>query len=130
VGQIYRCVKSFPPEQSFIDKITELGYEHLGEAGVSGRIYFRKRYPKAYNVHVTQFGNSVWINNILLRDFMRSHKEEAMRYSELKKMILSEGINNLLEYSERKADFMKEVLKKAKEWNNMGYGNRFRVLKP
>jgi len=60
----------------------------------------------------------IWNNNILLRDFLRSNKDEAMRYSELKKMIISEGVNNLLEYSERKADFINEILKKANEWYN------------
>ena len=111
-------VKSLPLEKSQICKVIELGYEYLGEAGVSGRIYFRKRFPKAYNVHITQFGNLIWNNNILLRDFLRSNKDEAMRYSELKKMIISEGVNNLLEYSERKADFINEILKKANEWYN------------
>jgi len=111
-------VKSLPLEECLIDKVIELGYENLGEAGVSGRIYFRKRFPKAYNVHITQFGNLIWKNNILLRDFLRSNKDEAMRYSELKRMIISEGVNNLLEYSERKADFIDEILKKVNEWYN------------
>jgi GrpB-like predicted nucleotidyltransferase (UPF0157 family) len=111
-------VKSLPLEKSQICKVIELGYEYLGEAGVSGKIYFRKRFPKAYNVHITQFGNLIWNNNILLRDFLCSNKDEAMRYSELKKIIISEGVNNLLEYSERKADFINEILKKANEWYN------------
>jgi len=83
-------VKSLPLEECLIDKVIELGYENLGEAGVSGRIYFRKRFPEAYNVHITQFGNLIWKNNVLLRDFLRSNKDEAIRYSELKKMIISE----------------------------------------
>jgi len=111
-------VKSLPLEKSLIDKVIELGYENLGEAEVSGRIYFRKRFPKAYNVHITQFGSLIWKNNILLRDFLRNNKDEAMRYSELKRMIISEGIINLLEYSERKAGFIDEILKRANEWHN------------
>jgi GrpB-like predicted nucleotidyltransferase (UPF0157 family) len=111
-------VNSLPLEKSFIAKLIELGYENLGEAGVSGRIYFRKRSPKAYNVHITQFGNLIWKNNIFLRDFLLSNKDEAMRYSELKKNIMAEGVNNLLEYSERKADFINEILKKANEKSN------------
>src|SRR5690606_16621940 len=31
-----------------------LGYEAMGEAGVPGRLYFRKRQPRSYNVHVVQ----------------------------------------------------------------------------
>ncbi len=111
-------VKSMPPGKSLTDKVIKLGYENLGEAGVSGRIYFRKRFPNAYNVHITQFGNQIWKNNILLRDFLRDNKDEAMKYSELKKFIISQGVNSLLEYSEHKAAFIKEILKKANEWNS------------
>ena len=82
-------VKSLPLEKSLIARVIKSGYEYLGEAGVSGRIYFRKRFPKAYNVHITQFGSLIWNNNILLREFLRSNKDEAMRYSELKKVRLS-----------------------------------------
>ncbi len=99
-------------------KIIELGYENLGGAGVSGRIYLRKRFPKAYNVHITQYGNLIWKNNILLRDFLCNNKDEAKRYSELKKTIISKGVNTLLEYSECKAGFINEILKKANEWHN------------
>jgi len=111
-------VKSLPLEGSLVDKIIELGYENLGEAGVSGRIYFRKRFPRAYNVHVTQFGSMIWNNNILLRDYLRSNKDEAIRYSMLKRMIISEGVDDLLEYSKRKAGFIDEILKRADELEN------------
>ena len=38
-----------------------------------------------------------------------------MGYSELKKSIISEGVDNLLEYSEHKADFINEILRKASD---------------
>lgn len=111
-------VKSLSLEKFQIDKVIEIGYEYLGEAGVSGRLHFRKRCPKVYNVHITRFGKFIWNNNILLRDYLRNNKDETKRYSDLKKIIISEGISALLEYSEHKADFISEILKKANEWLN------------
>ena len=55
---------------------------------------------------------------------MQSHIE-AKRYSELKKAIISEGVNDLLEYSERKADFIYEILNKANDWHNNAANNTF-----
>jgi GrpB-like predicted nucleotidyltransferase (UPF0157 family) len=28
-----------------------LGYEYLGEAGIPGRLYFRRRHERAFNIH-------------------------------------------------------------------------------
>ena len=41
---------SFPPLLTVTDRLYSLGYEALGEAGVPGRLYFRKRLPNAFNV--------------------------------------------------------------------------------
>jgi len=60
----------------------------------------------------------IWNNNILLRDYLRSNKDEAIRYSMLKRMIISEGVDDLLEYSKRKAGFIDEILKRADELEN------------
>ena len=40
---------------------------------------------------------------------------ESMRYSKLKKTIISEGVDSLLDYSEHKADFINQVLRKASD---------------
>ena len=108
-------VKSLPIDRYLINKVIELGYEYFGESGVSGRFYFRKRFPKGFNVHITQIGNEIWNNNILLRNFLRRNENEAKKYSELKQNIISQGVNTLLEYSDRKATFIIELLKMAND---------------
>ena len=108
-------VKSLQLETFIIDKVIELGYEYFGEAGISGRFYFRKRFPEEYNVHITQIGNVIWNNNIILRDYLRNNKDEARKYSDLKQNIISQGVDTLLEYSDRKSSYISELLKKAKK---------------
>lgn len=73
-------------------------------------------------IHIEEY-NPEWVlqyehEKEQLRDFLRNNKDEAMRYSEVKKAIISQGVDNLLEYSERKANFINEILKKANQWYN------------
>lgn len=110
-------VKSLPIEKFQINKVIELGYEYLGEAGVSGRLYFRKRFPQKYNIHITQIGSEIWNNNIILRNYLLNNKEAAKKYSDLKQAIISEGISTLLEYSIRKDNFIRELLEAANKYN-------------
>jgi GrpB-like predicted nucleotidyltransferase (UPF0157 family) len=108
-------VDSLPLEEFYINKLIEIGYEYLGEAGVSGRLYFRKRAPHKYNVHVTKIGSDIWNNNIVLRDYLCDNRDEALKYSAIKLKIISEGTNSLLEYSKKKSEYINEIIKKANE---------------
>src|SRR5262245_3759478 len=47
-----------------------LGYEYLGEAGVSGREYLRRRGEHATNLAVVEWGGPLWCDNITLRDYL------------------------------------------------------------
>lgn len=108
-------VPGLPLEDRYIVVMNKMGYEYLGEAGVPGRLYFRKRRPRAFNVHFTPMGSGIWMDNILLRDYLRSHQDAAESYSDIKRNILSEGIDTLLAYSDRKSDFIRALIGKARE---------------
>jgi GrpB-like predicted nucleotidyltransferase (UPF0157 family) len=41
-------LKSFNLSEKHIKNLTKIGYEDLGEAGIPGRLYFRKRHLNAY----------------------------------------------------------------------------------
>jgi GrpB-like predicted nucleotidyltransferase (UPF0157 family) len=109
-------VERMPINENDINNIISLGYEYLGEAGVTGRIYFRKRFPNEYNIHVTRIGSELWNNDIRLRDYLLKNKAEAERYSNLKQSIIAEGVNRLLEYSDRKSNFISELLQKINNY--------------
>jgi len=96
--------------------ITELGFEDMGEAGIPGRRHLRKRCHIAVNVHVVQIDSNLWQNNILIRDYLRTHSEAAISYSRHKQTIISSGTNKLLAYSKQKTDFMQDLLRQAQNW--------------
>jgi GrpB-like predicted nucleotidyltransferase (UPF0157 family) len=89
------------------------GYEHLGEAGVPGREYFRKRGSHAFNVHVMLDNSELWLNNILLRNYLITRPEVAKKYAQLKEKAITLGIDMLIAYSEYKSQFISALLKEA-----------------
>lgn len=95
-------IEEFPPKQDLIQKIIALGYQCLGESGVSGRYYFRNRVVEQnFNIAVVLVNGELWTSNLLLRDYLRLNTAEAKAYSELKQEILKSGTNRLIEYSEK-----------------------------
>jgi GrpB-like predicted nucleotidyltransferase (UPF0157 family) len=98
------------PPPTVLANLRALGYEALGEGGVPGRLYFRKRQPVAFNVQAVLFGGPLWNNNLLLRDFLRTHPEEARRYADEKLRAFRAGHRMLLAYSAAKASLITELL--------------------
>lgn len=101
-----------------IPKLTAMGYEDLGEAGIPGRLYLRKRGRHAYNVHIVLYRGDIWNHNIIIREYLRAHAVEAERYSEIKRRIVSQGTRTLLRYSDEKNAFVEQLLARAKVWMN------------
>jgi GrpB-like predicted nucleotidyltransferase (UPF0157 family) len=95
--------------------LRNVGWDDLGEAGVPGRRYFRRRSPEAANLHVVQCGGEHWINNVALRDYLQSHPDEAAAYGQLKWEIVGRGHDRLLAYSAEKAALMSALIAKARQ---------------
>ncbi|MEK3732075.1 GrpB family protein [Paenibacillus sp. FSL M8-0334] len=99
------------------EQLKGLGYEGFGEAGVPGRLYYRKRTNPYINLQVTIQGSSIWVHNILFRDYLRSHPEDVFKYSEVKQEIVHSGGTTLLQYSDEKAEIIQQILAKARKWS-------------
>ena len=106
-----------------IAALQRLGYEHLGACGIPGREYFQKRNPHEFNLHVVQHESSLWDHNLLFRDYLQAHPEEARRYGSLKRKLAHDAGHSLLLYSDRKGRFISRTLERAREWRRDGDGN-------
>ena len=100
--------------------LEDLGYDILGTAGVPGRIYCRKRGKRSFNLAVTPFQSELWRDNLLIRDYLRSHQDEAEAYGRMKVDAYRKGYRTLLAYSEHKAEFMAGLLARAKAGKGSG----------
>jgi GrpB-like predicted nucleotidyltransferase (UPF0157 family) len=110
-----------PPELRLVERaLVRLGYEGLGEAGVPGRLYFRKRggteAALGYNAHVVMFGGGHWVGNLAIRDYLRAHPGECAAYAMHKRNAVAGGAATLLAYSQRKAEFVGELERRARAW--------------
>jgi len=94
-------------------------YEACGEAGVPGRLYFRRRGPASFNAQVVVRGGPLWTDALLLRDYLRAHPEESARYAAAKRTVLAAGANTLLRYSAGKAPLLAELLAAARSFRSL-----------
>ena len=103
-------VQHFPPSDDIVQAIVDIGYEYMKEASVSNRLYFIKRIPKKYNVHIVKFRDKIWNNDIAFRDYLRQNPNAVREYSRVKRETAENGIDTLLEYSDAKAPFIFKLL--------------------
>jgi ribonuclease-3 len=92
-------------------------YEACGEAGVPGRLYFRRRgNAAAFNAQVVIKDGPLWRDAVVFRDYLRAHPEEAARYAGVKRSAIESGANVLHKYSGHKAPLLLEILERARSW--------------
>ena len=95
--------------------LVALGYEDMGEAGVPGRVYFRRRAKTAFNVALVVRGGSIWTANLALRDYLRANPDAAREYAEAKRSAFESGIRSLLAYSDYKSAAVARLMSQALE---------------
>ena len=94
-----------------------LGYTYLGESGVPGREYFRRRGQHDTNLAVVEFEGHLWRDNLLLRDYLRRNPSAALEYAARKKEAWKSGAQTLLSYSAAKASYLASLLEAARKAN-------------
>ncbi len=97
-----------------IEKLTTLGYRHLGDLGIAGREAFESPKGKpSHHLYVCNFDSGELRRHLVFRDYLRSHPEAALRYSELKKSLAGRYRNERDAYTEAKKDFVEKILRSA-----------------
>jgi GrpB-like predicted nucleotidyltransferase (UPF0157 family) len=113
-------VAAYPPPVPLIETITALGYENVGEAGVPGRLYFRRRDTTSYNLHVVSYLGTHWRNNLQLRDYLAKSAVARARYAAVKIEAVRAGATRLIAYSEAKEGVVSELLAEAARGSDEG----------
>lgn len=96
-----------------------LGYELMGEFGISGRRYFRKNNEagvRTHHIHIFETSSQQVKRHLNFRDYMITHPDDAQRYSELKCKLAREYPTNIDDYMDGKDEFIREIDKKAALW--------------
>ena len=100
-----------------------LGYEGLGENGISSRRFFLKRnkntQKRTHHVHI--FDQSAYgqiERHLDFRDYLRENPKEARNYEVLKEKLAQRYPENRDKYTEGKEAFIKEIERKANIYFN------------
>ncbi|WP_232328975.1 GrpB family protein [Metabacillus litoralis] len=111
-------VKDISNVDHFNENMIEIGYEPLGEFGINGRRYFRKGGEnRTHQIHMFQYDNHFEIErHLAVRDYLRSHKKDAIEYGKLKESLALEFSKDIEGYSNGKSDFVENLERKAIEW--------------
>ena len=101
--------------QQFLQPLESIGYEHRGET-VPGTLYVRKAEPRRYNLHITRYGGGFWVEHLLFRDYLRSDKDLAHRYEDLKRQLIARLAPepDRAAYNDGKTTFINSVLEQAR----------------
>lgn len=105
----------------YMKPFEKLGYVYFQkfEQFVPERRYFRKSSGiiPLVHVHMVEKGSDFWSDHILFRDYLRSNPEDAKRYSDLKKELVTKFDGDREEYSNGKNAFIMKTLDRAKREN-------------
>ncbi|MDF2836571.1 MAG: Ankyrin [Paenibacillus sp.] len=110
-------VKDIRQIDSFNDTMTALGYDVAGDWGIPGRRLFRKGGEnRTHHIHFYQTDNPQIERHLIVRDYLRKHPEEVVRYGRFKEE-LAERFERTNEYSPAKKTFVAELERLALEWH-------------
>jgi GrpB-like predicted nucleotidyltransferase (UPF0157 family) len=99
-----------------------LGYEVMGEFGISGRRFFLKNSHggiRTHHIHIFEAVSEQVERHLAFRDYLIAHPYEAERYSELKRRLAREYPTSIDGYMDGKKDFIETMDKKAKQWRTL-----------
>ncbi|GGA14530.1 hypothetical protein GCM10008018_69270 [Paenibacillus marchantiophytorum] len=101
----------------FIEPLRKLGYEYVPKVDFPNRRFFRKgEWRKGtHHLHVYELSSDEWNNNLLFRNYLRSHPEKLVEYAQLKKHLASLYLEDRTTYTQQKAPFIQSVIELAKK---------------
>lgn len=103
-------VRRLPPRRRLVEALEGLGYDEHGPAGARGRVYFRKRGPISYDVHVVRHGGPLWLEALALRDHLTRHAGDAQRYERALREAARAAPDSRQRYQLLRADALAAIL--------------------
>ncbi|MBT2258438.1 hypothetical protein BTA37_28380 [Priestia megaterium] len=106
--------------EKFIEPLKDIGYEHISHAQFPNRRFFRKGLWRAgtHHLHVYKYGSKEWTSNLLFRDYLRTHPLALQEYQQLKRSLAEKHPFDRMAYTEAKAPFITDTIKKAENDKN------------
>ena len=111
-------VKDISKLDNYNNMLAEMGYEAMGENGISGRRYFQKgRDDRTHHLHVYEKGNQHVHRHLAFKDYLINHPNEVEDYGQLKLKLTNDNNTTIDEYIRGKNDFVQALEERALNWH-------------
>ncbi len=96
------------------DQLLGLGYRRHA-TGMPGRLFYRRDADgrRTHHLHVVPSGTFTERNELLLRDYLRTHPEEAAMYAGLKRQLAAAGLDGEA-YTRAKTELIQQLTDRAR----------------
>lgn len=113
-------VAAIEPTERYARPLAGLGYLFAPDPDSADLLFFGKpaARPRTFHLHVCAAGGAHELRHVALRDYLRTHPEEANRYGEVKRELVALRPGDRLAYIAGKADHVAALERRALDWLN------------
>jgi len=106
------AISSLKRADEAIKIIESLGYEYRADRGGPGRLFFTRgpESRRTHYLHLMEYDNEEWKSFLLFRDYLRTHKQYAAEYADLKRKLAREFGERRGLYTGGKEEFVRRVV--------------------
>jgi GrpB-like predicted nucleotidyltransferase (UPF0157 family) len=98
------------------DRLSKIGFEHVGNLDVEGREVFKRIFMDdfmPYNFYICPKNGKGYLEHIAFRDYLRNHSEALKAYEELKMKLAKQFRTDITGYANAKHDFIQNILESS-----------------
>jgi GrpB-like predicted nucleotidyltransferase (UPF0157 family) len=104
--------------ERYVEPLAQLGYLFVPAPESPDFHLFAKppERPRSYHLHVCEAGTEHEFRHLAVRDFLRTHDDEAARYAALKRQLVAQHPQDRLAYIDGKEKYVVALEARAVEW--------------
>ena len=111
-------VDAIQPREPYVEPLGRLGYVFVPAPESPDYRLFAKppERPRTHHLHVCESGSEHEFRHVAVRDYLRTHAEEAAQYAALKRQVAARHPQDRLGYIEGKDDYVTALEQRAVAW--------------
>jgi GrpB-like predicted nucleotidyltransferase (UPF0157 family) len=111
-------VAAIEPRERYVGPLERLGYLFAPLPESPDYHFFGKppERPRTHHLHVCEVDSEHELRHLAVRDFLRTHADDAARYAALKHALVARGPQDRLAYIDGKDDYLAALEKRALWW--------------
>ncbi len=112
------AVDAIDPRERYVEPLERLGYLFVPAPESPDYHLFAKppERPRSYHLHVCAAGSEHERRHVAVRDFLRSHADEAASYATLKRQVVARHPEDRLAYIDGKDGYITALERRAVAW--------------